>query len=640
MNIISSEDQAFLKRLNAIVEANLHNEQFGVNELAQKAGLSRSQIHRRLKSISNKSVSQFIREVRLEKAKELLEEETLTVSEIAYKVGFGSPSYFIKSFHDLYGYPPGDEKKHLTNMAEQEEHNQPQSPANKLFTSRRKLIYGLAVIVIFLFTYFVWDILPVGSPAKRSNNTLEKSVIVLPLENLTTDKENQYLADGISEDIRSQLAKIPGLKVISGMSAEKYRETILSAPEIARQVNADYILAGSIRQWDSILYINIALSDAMQDRVLWPEKYERKMEDIFETQLDIAQNVADQLHLILSPEEIEQIEKLQPKNPEAYNNYLLGQYFCLKRDSASIQKGIGYFKKAIEIDPGYALAYAGLADGFYALSITGNIERSSGYATAYKMAEQALEMDSTLAEAYAVLGVVSKFGYWEWEKSRSFLKKALALDSTCMVAHLYYCSFLDIVGEPEKALYHANKAIELEPYFHMPYHMKGLICHNINKFDESTTAIVRSHELNPEYWDKHLILSNYLYLNDEISAVKFLSELFSVEPEFQKYENRIYPAYETSGINSVLTLYLDAIYQQNEIDPLFLIPLLNNRLGMSDKALTLLERACRESRADIPRMIRYPEFENLHSNPRFQALVDTMNLRPYFPKPIKPTSSN
>ncbi|MEE4284627.1 MAG: helix-turn-helix domain-containing protein, partial [Mariniphaga sp.] len=278
MNGNSTSEIEFVKRLTKIVEANLHNEQFGVNELVQKAGLSRSQIHRRLKSISNKPVSQFIREVRLEKAKELLEEGTLTVSEIAYKVGFGSPSYFIKSFHDLYGYPPGDEKKHLKNIAEKDKNNQVKSSAKKLFTSRRKLTYGLAVIVIFLFTYFVWDILPFGSPAKRSNNTPEKSVIVLPLENLTPEKENQYLADGISEDIRSQLAKIQGLKVISGMSSEKYRETILSAPEIARQVNADYILAGSIRQWDSILYINIALSDALQDRVLWPGKYEQKME--------------------------------------------------------------------------------------------------------------------------------------------------------------------------------------------------------------------------------------------------------------------------------------------------------------------------------------------------------------------------
>jgi tetratricopeptide (TPR) repeat protein len=363
------------------------------------------------------------------------------------------------------------------------------------------------------------------------------------------------------------------------------------------------------------------------------------MQDIFKTQLDIAQNVADQLHLILSPEKIEQIEKLQPKNPEAYNNYLLGQYFCLKRDSLSIQKGIGYFKKAIEIDSNYTLAYSGLANGFYALAFTGNIEIYTGYATAYKMAEQALKMDSTLAEAYAVLGVVNYFGYWNWEKARILLEKALEVDSNCMVAHLYHCSFLDIVGEPEKALYHANKAIELEPYFHMPYHMKGLICRNNDKYAESTAAIMRSHELNPEYWDKHLILSNYLYLNDEMSAVKFLSELFSVETGFQKYENSIYPAYEASGINGVLTLYREAMLEQEVFNPIFLTPILNIRLGMNDKALTLLEIACRERRADIPRMIRYPEFENLHSNPRFQAMVDTMNLRPYFPKPGKPVSS-
>ena len=228
------------------------------------------------------------------------------------------------------------------------------------------------------------------------------------------------------------------------------------------------------RQGDNVR-ISVQLIDARKDHHLWSENYDRQLADIFIIQSDIAKNVAKQLQSILSPEEIKHIEKLHPKNAEAYDKYLMGQYLCLKRDSLSIRKGIEYFEQAIEIDSTYTLAYSGLADGYYALAFTGNIERSTGYDRAYKMAEKALEMDSTLAEAYAVLGIVNYFGYWKWEEARKLLEKAIEVDSNCMVAHLYYCSFLDIVGEPENALKQVNKAIELEPLYHMPFQMKGII---------------------------------------------------------------------------------------------------------------------------------------------------------------------
>ncbi|WP_167618501.1 helix-turn-helix domain-containing protein [Maribellus sediminis] len=624
MNTNTGDDKSFLNRLSSIVEANLSDEHFGVTELADKLRMNRSSVHRKLKSITNKSVSEFIREIRLQKAKGLLEEGSDNVSEVAYNVGFGSPSYFSKCFHDYFGYPPGEAKNHTKTESDPIELTE-EGKTTKTFKQPSRMILVVIAITVLLGAYLVYQ--------KLSGNPSEKSVIVLPFKNLSSEESTQYFADGITEDILTQLAKISDLQVVSRTSSEQFRETALSSPEIAGKMNVNFILEGSIRRQNDNVRISVQFIDARHDRHLWSENYDRQLADIFAIQSDIAKNVAKQLQTILSPEEIKQIEKLHPKNAEAYDKYLMGQYLCLKRDSISIRKGIEYFNQALEIDSTYTLAYSGLADGYYALSFTGYIDRKIGYARAYEMAEKALDMDSTLAEAYAVLGIVSKFGYWKWEEARKYFEKAIEVDPNCMVAHLYYCSFLDIVGEPDKAFEQVNRAIELEPYYHMTFRMKGIILCDEKRYEESNEALKRSYELNKEsYYNYSRIFLNYLALNDEAAALEKLRELFALRPEYLEYKNDITPLYESSGINSVLKMFLDARLELGNEDDHFLIPILATKLGMQNEALTYLEKACAEKTRDIPRMIRKPELEVLYSNPRFVALVDTMNLSPYFQK--------
>lgn len=624
MDSANLSENDFLAKLTEITEANLTNPQFGVSMLAKEMDMSRSNLHRKVNDISKITVSQLINHIRLKHAMEMLRHTSYTVSDVAHKTGFSNTSYFIKCFHEYYGYTPGE-----VGNREEDKSNLvlPQSNKKQL---RAILFPIVSVIALFTIIFLVFK------PFSTKQKEFEKSIIVLPFKNLAREKSDSIFSEGISIDILNQLTKISGLKVLPRTSAERYRGSILSSTEIAKQADVNYILDGDVRRQDNDVRIHVELIEGFKNSILWSENYDRPMKDIFAIQSDISKNVADKLQSILTPEEIKQIEKLQPKNFEAYNNYLMGQYFCLKRDSTSIKKGIEFFNKAIEIDPEYTLAYSGLADGYYALSFTGNIERSSGYDMAYKMAEKALEKDSTLSEAYAVLGVVNYFGYWKWEEARKLFEKALEVDSNCMVAHLYFCSFLDIVGEPDNALKEVNKAIELEPVFHMPYHMKGIIYRNEKKYTESTDAFKRSIELNPSYCPSYYsIIDNFFDLKNEASAIKMLIELFSVKSEYKKYKDDIKPVYENSGINSVLKLYLSVTLEQKNPDDPFLISMLNNMLGKQTEALNYLEKACREKNRDIPRMIRRPEFENLHSNPRFQALVDTMNLRSYFPKPSK-----
>jgi len=640
MNLNFHSDEDFIKRLTEIVEANFKNENFGVSELTEEAGLSHSVIHRRLKSIKNQSVSQFIREIRLKKARELLEEGKRTVSEIAYEVGFGSPSYFIRCFHEQFGYSPGETKNQIAAYSDSEKQTDEKRPKEPKVTNKSSKIFITSVSIIILLAAYFLFIKPFGNSSKnRQNNTIEKSIMVLPFTNLSSDENNQYFADGIAEDILNQLTKTTSLKVVSRTSSEQFRESSLSSKEIAEKMKVNYILEGSVRRQDDDVRISVQLIDARQDQHLWSENYDRQLEDIFAIQTDISKNVAEKLETILSPEEIKQIEKLQPINAEAYDNYLMGRYFCFKRDVVSIKKGIEYFEKAIEIDPDYALAYTGLADGYFLLSFNGDIERNAGYKKAYEMAEKALENDSTLAETYAVLGVVSYFGFWKWEEARKLFEKALEIDPTCVTAYIYYCGFLDIVGEADKALEQVNRAIELEPFINITYQMKGTIYRNEKKYTESNIAFSKAFALNSDTWFCYWsIFKNYIDLNDETSAIKTLVEIFSVQPGFQSYRDSITPVYETSGIKGIINLCLDKILLDYSPERLLgaetpnitLVAYLYNKLGMQNEALSMLEMACRERFCDIPRRIRVPEYGNLHTDPRFQAMVDTMNLRPYF----------
>jgi AraC-like DNA-binding protein len=260
MPAYSSREQAFLKRLTEITEANLTNNQFGVSELAREMGKSRSNIHIRLKALTGESVSQFIRRIRLEKGLELLRQDKLTAAEIAYEVGFGSPSYFTKCFHDHYGYPPGEYSKYAsTNEIEIGKvlSDPVQSTAKNVFgnsISKKVLIPVLGFLILTVCVFYVYKTFIIPEQPK--------SIVVLSLKNLSNDEDIQHLAGGIMEDIRTRLSHLSTLEVKSQISSEKYSNTNLSANEIARELGVSYILEGSIIPDNGKIRINIQLISA------------------------------------------------------------------------------------------------------------------------------------------------------------------------------------------------------------------------------------------------------------------------------------------------------------------------------------------------------------------------------------------
>ena len=345
MTAPAPSNMEFIKKLREITLANISNENFGVNELAKNAGLNHSYLSQRLHKITNKSVSRFISEVRLEKAAEMLRNEGVTAAEAAYKVGFGSATYFNKCFHDFYGYPPGDLRKgsHLEPIDEIAKSELIDKKGRHFLKWNKKALkISLAAILVIMLFVSVWYFLinKNGSTVALKLSKNDKSIAVLPFKNLSNEKENQYFADGVMEDILNLLYRVGEFRVVSRTSVEQFRGSTQSSPEIAKKLGVNFILEGSVQRYGNKVRINVQLIDARHDRQILSEKYDREFADIFAIQSGIAKQVAGHLETVLSPNEQKQIEKVPTQNIEAYNLYLMGRFLWNRRTGEGIKKSI------------------------------------------------------------------------------------------------------------------------------------------------------------------------------------------------------------------------------------------------------------------------------------------------------------
>ena len=395
MEPTSSMEQQFLKKLTDIIDANLHKEQFGVNELAEELGMSRITLHRKVKSIIKKSVSEFIRETRLKRANDLLQQKTGTISEIAYKVGFGSVTYFDYSFRKYYGYPPGEVLKGMHPDVEKTPVKNKQSLIQKLRKSKILYVIPVAILLVVVVVLFIKN--------QNGNNQIKKSVVVLPPLDNSTENGKEYILEDFWEEAQVELTNIKDLSVVSIRSAENYRNSKKGLKKIAKELKVDYVIdiRGQTNEGKTI--IRIQLIEAASGKSPWSKEYsfELDKENIYENHRDFAQSVASALQIQITPEEKLQIDKVPSQNQGAQNCYFhgleeLGLYrFDFKSEHLVNAKQL--LLKAIELDPLYANAYLKLAEIYYeymSMMYYGNWEQYDNSLDSGKlMLEKALDLD-------------------------------------------------------------------------------------------------------------------------------------------------------------------------------------------------------------------------------------------------------
>lgn len=651
MNLTIASDKDFILKLRVIILENLDNENFGVAELVRETGMNRSNIYRKVKAITKKSVSQFIREVRLRKAMEMLLQKETTISEISYKVGFGSPAYFNTCFHEYFGFPPGDVKKRSMQGENLEEeytaldiYPDPISHVNKdrkgKLSFRYRLSHTLLAVALLIIlvpgTYILASLVRGGSTAGYLFNLfqpVEKSIAVLPFRNLGGDPENLFLADGIMEDISNNLIRIKKLRVVSRTSTEQFRGTVKSIREIGKKLRVSYILEGTVQDFGNDVRVVVKLTDVRREQQIWSEKYDGSSPDRFLTQSDIAEKVTLELQRVLSIGRTGKVTLAKTKNPEAYQFYLKGRASLYQRTRKGYENSIVYFEKSVAADHENALAWSGLATAYYSQALMGNIPGESGFKKAREMADNALHLDKSLAEAHAILGGILTWNDWEWDQAQSALVRAIELNPNCASAHYYYAELLEVTNKKAEAREQLNDAIVLDPMFFWYHLVSSIFYYYEGRYKESLAACASAEELNPDYDGIHRQFFHIYYkMGENDKAAASFQRLLLCHPDssFRKHAKMAGEIYKERGIEGLLNWKIGLEAGRNKPLTLF-IASSYAMLGERELALIRLEEALNTHSMALPWINVDPDFDNLRSEPRFRELIRQLKLSDFHP---------
>ena len=611
--------ESFIDKVKKNILHHISNEKFGVTELASEMGLSRSQVLRKVKASAGKSVNQLIRETRLEEAIKLLRDENLTASEIAYKVGFSSPSYFNKCFLDQFGVPPGEYKKKF----EKEDLTELTSINKSIKRSfiSKPIFFGFIVIILIITGYFL-----ILNPKTESLNQ-HSSIAVLPLLNLSENQDKDYLADGITEAITLELSKIESLRVISRGSAMKYKGDKKMYPEIAKELGVDLLLEGSVlRDADSLRVVVQLIEPFPKEKHIWANSYDQRSTNVLQLVGEVSNEIASEISSVVEPKSNEM--NTNEIRPEAYDLYLRGRHLwnTQKTRYNSLLKALVYLDEAVRIDPKFAQAYVTQAETYLAINtlISDNEEKFGNREKARQSVKKALELDPSLAEAYITSGNLSGKFDWDWEKMKDLVEKGLNIDPNNPDGHIALSNYYVVKGYYKKAIDEALIAENLDPLNPVTgcavaerYYIAGNYKQSIEKYNEVL-------EMDPDYgFALHGIGYVYYYSGDRAKSLNSWLQLQRV------MGNDSLAWYYTNGsLEDGLHFYLKQVKKET---PRFcsnpvIISSVQMMVDEKNRAIDYLKIACQYKNEDLPVMITYPDFYSLRNDPAFKEIANKVRV--------------
>ncbi len=487
------------------------------------------------------------------------------------------------------------------------------------------------IVVVIVGAVFSIGLFFIGRYTGRntaSNSELStKSIAVLPFDNLSRDPDNAYFAEGVQDEILARLAKVADLKVISRTSTQRFKSAPSDLREIAKQLGVMHIVEGSVQKANDQVRVNVQLINAMTDAHLWAEIYDRKLTDIFAVESDIAKTIADTLQAKLTGSEKISIAKTPTVNPEAYELYLKGRFFWNKRTGADLRKAIEYFNQAIEKDPGYALAYAGLADSYVILSVFGAASPQDSIPQARAAAKKALELDDTLAEAHASSGRIAGPFDFEFDRSIAEFERAIQLNPNYAMAH-HWLSWgpLTALARFDRAIAEGKRAVELDPLSLINNaDLGGNVYLNARRYDEAIAQLRKTIEIDPRFYLAHYYLGQaYQLKGQRTQAITEYQKAVELDddPEALAYLGQ---AYARAGQRDEAQKILAHLREEAKSRYVSGYSIALMFMGLEDKeqAIDALERAYREGAGNDLFTIRVdPMLDDLRGQPRFEALAE------------------
>jgi eukaryotic-like serine/threonine-protein kinase len=455
-----------------------------------------------------------------------------------------------------------------------------------------------------------------------------QSLAVLPLENLSREAAQEYLADGMTEALITDLAQIGSLRVISRTSAMRYKGTKKGLPEIARELDVDGVVEGSVLRAGNKIRITAQLIHASTDRHLWARSYERDFKDVLALQDEVAHAIARQIQARLTSDEEARLSRARPVNPDAHDAYLKGRYEWYRWRPENYRKALDYFRQAIAIDPSYAPAYAGLALAYTRLGDSA-WRPGDAYPKAKSAALRAVELDPELADAHVALGMSILWNDWDWAAAEREVRRGLDLNPGSATAHMAYSAFLRIMGRNEEAVVEVNRAHELDPLSVTIRGQKAYRLFSARRYDEAVEAAKSALELDPTaiqarttlgraYLQKGLVgpaiaeLERTVDLSRrDVGPVAWLGYAYGVAGQKEKAQE--------------LLRELEERFDRGYVSPP-LIAAIHLGLGDRDRTFEWLEKGYALRDSNIVRLNSTREFDVLRSDPRFVDLMRRVGL--------------
>lgn len=456
-----------------------------------------------------------------------------------------------------------------------------------------------------------------------------ESIAVLPLENLSSDPGQEYFADGMTEELITDLGKISALRVISRTSVMRYKGTRKTLPAIARELHVDAIVGGSVRRSGNRVRITANLRYALSERSLWAQAYERDLRDVLSLQDEVARAIAYQIRIKLTPQEDVRLAGSRPVNPESYRLYLQGRYFFFKRTVPALDKSIQLYQQALEKDPNSALAYAGLSESYGTLPFYGGALPREIFSKSKEAALKALEIDSNLAEAHAALGLALLYYDWDWSAAESELKRAIELNPNDTVAHQWYSEYLSAMGRHSQAIAEVRRAQELDPVSPLMFAVGCGADFFARRDDEAIKQCRKALDLDSNFGLTRNVLG-WIYLRkgmyeEAMAQFEEGNRLLGGDPVLGQAR-----VYATVGRRDEAVKMVDLFSEQckrGEVSPMY-FAFLYVALGKKQKALDWLQKAYEGRDPYIVRIKVEPALDPIRSDPRFQDILRRMN----FPK--------
>jgi len=486
----------------------------------------------------------------------------------------------------------------------------------------------LIVITIVLLATLAYLVFIRGKRPQPTPNIA--SIVVLPFQNLSDDPAQEYFADGMTDALIGDLAQLGSLRVISRTSAMHYKGTNKSLPEIARELKVDAVVEGTVQRSGDRVHVRAQLIHAASDSHLWAAEYDRDLRDVLALQSEVARTIASEVRIKITPAEQRLLAPKRVIAREAIDDYLQGRYYLNRRAEQNLRKAIDFFEGAIQADPNYAQAYAGLADCYNQLgtAMIGVLPPSEARRTAETAARKALEIDNDVAEAHAALGYVNYFN-WNWTTAEEEFKRAIELNPNYASAHSQYAHYLVCRGRVDQALAEINRAQELDPLSLSLSSRRGFILTNARRYEDAREQLRRVIAIDPNYYEAHWGLALNCFANKQVDeGINEAEKAVAVSGRAPAALGVLGLAYGLAGqkrkANDVLNELLQ-LQQKRYVTPMAFTYVYIG-LGNKDQAFAWLEKAYQERSNPIAFFKVSPTVDPLRSDPRFVDLLRRTGL--------------